>query len=633
MHLEADKDGMTAFPNLHEASKRRMRSLAPKLGGAAIARAILTTISRANLNEAIFAYLLTSAARQGYLSVVRGLYNRISLHFSLYFFRYAHTAITLLIWQHFFYLKLQQRTAVLPNPEAPNYWLKLLVPPVEFGAMHAILFQIALVPLTMSKNLLSKASTASPLASVFPFEHVVSFHIFVGYLFCIIMILSVILFVVFFGKVCGDHQEGRDPANLCLKFSSEIMGTGWGIFGTTLIVLTSSYFRHKLRFATFYKFHMMVFCMYILAVVHTLDKEFRNGTKAGKRSQTFIWFSTSLCLFLADRAWSVNATNYSAQVTLIEKSDDSSTLVLHLERPVHYNFVPGQYALLQVPAIDSSWHPFSIGSDPESSSLTFFIQVMGVGTWTRALANSFLLDKIASEQAGVHLRGPFGYPVAGASDIPPDTVIAVGTGTGIVPFFSMIAARARQMKLLTPGALWQDEQQVVQNICAHKARRVQAVIKKDAKLQAPMPVKKTVESMRRHRHHIYARRVFHAVFAPYAFPSTRQCIPPSPHPSTSLASLCSLEQPDVVAVPSAGDIKSAARTDQSKQRVLMGLSCACGCRRSRDGHDHLSTGPVSTALIAEAARRKRDEAHAAAQCAVRDSPLRGDNALVAPRQF
>eukprot|EP00326_Haptolina_ericina_P012377 CAMPEP_0181205062 /NCGR_PEP_ID=MMETSP1096-20121128/20266_1 /TAXON_ID=156174 ORGANISM="Chrysochromulina ericina, Strain CCMP281" /NCGR_SAMPLE_ID=MMETSP1096 /ASSEMBLY_ACC=CAM_ASM_000453 /LENGTH=454 /DNA_ID=CAMNT_0023295799 /DNA_START=95 /DNA_END=1459 /DNA_ORIENTATION=+ len=35
----------------------------------------------------------------------------------------------------------------------------------------------------------------------------------------------------------------------------------------------------------------------------------------------------------------------------------------------------------------------------------------------------------------------------------------------------MIAARARQMKLLTPGALWQDEQQVVQNICAHKARR------------------------------------------------------------------------------------------------------------------------------------------------------------------
>ena len=108
----------------------------------------------------------------------------------------------------------------------------------------------------MSKNLLATLSTSSALR-FFPFEHVVSFHIFMGYFFCTIMIISVLLFVTFFGKVCAEHLEGRDPANLCLKFSDEIMGTGYGIFVITLIVLSSSYLRNKMRFAIFYKFHLV----------------------------------------------------------------------------------------------------------------------------------------------------------------------------------------------------------------------------------------------------------------------------------------------------------------------------------------------------------------------------------------
>jgi len=54
-----------------------------------------------------------------------------------------------------------------------------MVPPIEFGAMHAILFQLALIPLTMSRLLLARVST-SRLGRLFPMESIMQFHIHIG---------------------------------------------------------------------------------------------------------------------------------------------------------------------------------------------------------------------------------------------------------------------------------------------------------------------------------------------------------------------------------------------------------------------------------------------------------------------
>ena len=218
--------------------------------------------------------------------------------------------------------------------------------------------------------------------------------------------------------------------------------------------------------------------MYILAILHTLDEEFRKGTRVGKnRRQAFVWFSASLGLFAVDRAWSIISTHYHARVVKLEKARDGGTVVLHLERPPSFQFQPGQYGLLQVPEIGHDWHPFSIGSDPESSELVFFIEVMGEGSWTARLTQPALVKALVAESAKVNLRGPFGYPVTGDPTHQPDTVIAVGTGTGIVPFFSFIHGRARQMALLSRGALWGSERLMVQRLTKQRDRRVSATIK------------------------------------------------------------------------------------------------------------------------------------------------------------
>ena len=60
-----------------------------------------------------------------------------------------HTIATLVVWSHFFYIKYRvQESKVLDG--ANLYWWKRFVSPFEFGAMHVILFQMSLLPLTMA---------------------------------------------------------------------------------------------------------------------------------------------------------------------------------------------------------------------------------------------------------------------------------------------------------------------------------------------------------------------------------------------------------------------------------------------------------------------------------------------------
>jgi len=338
---------------------------------------------------------------------------------------------------------------------APNYWLKRIVPPVEFGAMHAILFQLALLPLTMCRATLASLSTTK-LSLVLPFAHVTDFHIFLGYVFCTVMILAVILFFAFFGKVCADHRAGKDPLDACAKLTEEIMITGYAILACTLIVLASSYFRNKLKFETFYFLHHFGLIMFVLAILHTLDREFRNQTATGQaRSQVFKWISTSLFIYLADRLWQNLQTHRRVPIKSIARAKDGMVLVLFLKKPGGFHFAAGQYAFIQVPEIDPTFHPFSISAAPSSNELSFIIEVNGPGSWTSRFAD--LVYEKDLHKIMVNVMGGFGVPVGGT--VPSDRIVAVGTGTGIVPMISLILEHVFRLKLLKKDTLLAAKQQ------------------------------------------------------------------------------------------------------------------------------------------------------------------------------
>eukprot|EP00038_Savillea_parva_P021487 m.35020 g.35020 ORF g.35020 m.35020 type:complete len:981 (+) comp5221_c0_seq1:1142-4084(+) len=364
-------------------------------------------------------------------------------------FRILHLIFTFAVWQHFFYIKLRQRELAVPE-KAPNYNWKLFVPPTEFGMMHSILFQLALIPITVSRSLLAWIATRF---CILPLEHIMTLHIHIGYAFCALLIASSALFLVFFGKLCQGYQDGIEPANECNKFRTEIMATGLVILILTIAILLSSYIRGRLRFETFYTIHIVaVGVMYMGALVHTLDDEFRKGSKVGKaRSQTFKWLIGSLAVFLADRVW--RYLTQETEVPLVKTfcHADGGSVTLQILKPWWFSYTPGQYVHIQIPSIDSVWHPFSIGSDPESNVLTVIIEVVPKkGEWTRSVAEKVCDGSLTR----VNIRGPFGNPVGPVANDPSSSnIVAVGSGTGIVPMISLFKTRAAALGQLSAAGL------------------------------------------------------------------------------------------------------------------------------------------------------------------------------------
>lgn len=347
-------------------------------------------------------------------------------------FFWIHFMATMVIWIHFFMRKFHQQQSTV-SPTVDFYYLKLLAPPLEFATMHVILFQLALIPLTMSRFTISALSSASSggasgggggssslgvagpgsLINTFvPLNRMVRMHIYLGYLIITVLIVSTLFFFIFFGILCANGEEA-----FCQKFRSEIMITGYVIMSFFLIIGITSYLRHRIPYEYFYNIHQMVFILYALIIVHTFDVKQRSGQQ--QRSQTFVWFSATLLYYVCDRAalkfqhfygnarilscstvegknttTTLAGQHVTTSATLSRVGGVRRMLLLKLKRPPLFSFQPGQYAYLRVPKISSTqWHPFSIASGPSSSNLEFYVEVFEPGSWTDQLWNLLVQEQ------------------------------------------------------------------------------------------------------------------------------------------------------------------------------------------------------------------------------------------------
>lgn len=205
----------------------------------------------------------------------------------------AHFVATMVVWGHFALIKFQEQEGKVPE-EAPRYWAKRIVPPLEFGSMHAILFQMALIPFTMSRYTIASLST-SKLNKYLPLNKALRIHIHLGYTMVSIVFLATIVFFTFFGLLCSEGDEA-----FCDKFTTEIMITGYCILGLLILMASTAYFRNTIPYELFYGVHFLFLAMYSLAIAHTLDVAQRSGKK--DRSQTFKWFVAPLIYYMCDYA-------------------------------------------------------------------------------------------------------------------------------------------------------------------------------------------------------------------------------------------------------------------------------------------------------------------------------------------
>lgn len=106
---------------------------------------------------------------------------------------------------HFSLKKFDSQMEKVPSG-APFHSWKVGVPTFVFGMKHAILFQLAVLPLTMCR--LSIASLSDTfLCRFLPLNSMTDYHIAIGYTLVIFLLATVSIFFMFFGVICNSGDD------------------------------------------------------------------------------------------------------------------------------------------------------------------------------------------------------------------------------------------------------------------------------------------------------------------------------------------------------------------------------------------------------------------------------------------
>lgn len=187
------------------------------------------------------------------------------------------------------------------------YWWKLAVPSFLFGSKYAILIQLAIIPITMSRYSIA-ALSGSVVENFIPLNRMLRIHALLGYAMFFITITAAMTFITYFGVMCRLGE-----AEYCDGLKSEIMITGYAIAALATLVTATSHFRHRIPYEWFYAVHHIVLVLYILIVLHTIDAAQRSGKN--KRYQSFPWVTICVLYYFCDRAFMYINQRYDAKVS------------------------------------------------------------------------------------------------------------------------------------------------------------------------------------------------------------------------------------------------------------------------------------------------------------------------------
>ncbi|KAF7267617.1 hypothetical protein GWI33_019109 [Rhynchophorus ferrugineus] len=159
--------------------------------------------------------------------------------------------------------------------------------------------------------------------------------------------------------------------------------TGIALFFILLVmfICSQAFVRRGGCFEIFYWTHLMYIPFWILLIIH------------GPRF--WMWFIIPAIAYTAERISRVD-TMSSKGKTYISSGLLLPSMVTHLviKRPSQFDFHPGDYIFVNIPAIAKyEWHPFTISSAPEQEDY-MWLHIRGVGQWTNRLYEYFEREQV-----------------------------------------------------------------------------------------------------------------------------------------------------------------------------------------------------------------------------------------------
>lgn len=146
---------------------------------------------------------------------------------------------------------------------------------------------------------------------------------------------------------------------------------------TIMFICSQPFVRRKGSFEVFYWTHLLYIPFWILVLLH--------GPNFWK------WFFVPGIVYIIERILRFVWMKGEHGKTYISSGLLLPSKVIHLviKRPFNFNFRPGDYVFVNIPAIANyEWHPFTISSAPEQEDY-MWLHIRTVGEWTNRLYQYF----------------------------------------------------------------------------------------------------------------------------------------------------------------------------------------------------------------------------------------------------
>ncbi|KAH8369836.1 hypothetical protein KR093_001096 [Drosophila rubida] len=161
-----------------------------------------------------------------------------------------------------------------------------------------------------------------------------------------------------------------------------------------MFVCSQPFVRRKGSFEIFYWTHLLYVPFWILALFHGPN--------------FWMWFMLPGLVYIVERVLRFTWMRGEHGKTYISSGLLLPSKVVHLviKRPYNFNFRPGDYVFVNIPAIANyEWHPFTISSAPEQEDY-MWLHIRTVGEWTNRLYRYFEREqqKLHKSDANTHMH-------------------------------------------------------------------------------------------------------------------------------------------------------------------------------------------------------------------------------------
>jgi NADPH oxidase 5 len=274
----------------------------------------------------------------------------------------------------------------------------------------AITLNTALVLVPVLRRALTRLREV-PFARALPLDSALDFHRWIGDT----------LFALAAGHAFASIGDCAARGDVLTRLAAPRMLSGlvWFSVFSMLWSFSRASVRRSGRFELFYFSHLLYIAWFALAALHA--------------PSLLAVAAVPLAALVVEFALRRRRRGRRARVRSVSALRSGVTRI-ELDRPEKFRARAGDWAFVRIPSVARhEWHPFTLSSAPERSTVTLHIRTLG--NWTHALHRRAVETQDPASWE-VFIDGPYGAPSARVFECA--VPVLIGAGIGVTPFASVL---------------------------------------------------------------------------------------------------------------------------------------------------------------------------------------------------